>query len=169
MHEQQAAAGQEPLGPARGGRGRHAGGQGQGHPQARLVVANPGCVEQQPGQPPGDHRGTAGDQTSQRVQPALPAGTVGEQPGGRVHRVDAFAHRPFGRLVQGRHRGRQPRADPGDHLGGNLAQPGRVGTAHVAVPGRADQGRQRRHQMRHVGVERGAVPDRREHGGQGIA
>ncbi len=48
-----------------------------------------------------------------------------EQPGGRVHGVDAVPHGPFGRLVQRRHRGRQAGADPGDQLDGHLAEPGR--------------------------------------------
>ena len=169
MDQQQAAAGQESLGPARGGRGRGGGGQLAGHPGFRRGGGDPARVQQQPGQPAGNERRTPRDHPGECIQPALAARGVGEQPGGRMHRVDAVPQGAFGRLVQGHHGAWQPGADPGDHLGGHLGEPGRIGAAHVAVPGRPDQGGQRRHQVGHVGVQRGPVPDRGEHGRQRVA
>jgi hypothetical protein len=55
-----------------------------------------------------------------------------------MHRVDALPHDLLGRLVQAGHGHRQAGADPGDHLDDDITQPGRIGAAHVAVPGRAD-------------------------------
>jgi uncharacterized protein with von Willebrand factor type A (vWA) domain len=113
-------------------------------------------------EPPRERASSPRDQHSERIQPASAAPGVGEQAGGRVHGVDTVPHGSFRRLVQGPHRGGQAGADPGDQLDGDLTEPAGIGTAYVAVPGRPDEGGQRRHQVRHVALQRGAVPDRRE-------
>src|SRR4029077_5596122 len=70
VQEKQATAGQEPLGPAGRGRGGGGGGQLARHPDRRVGRGEPSGVEQQPGQPAGNERGTAGNYARQRFQPA---------------------------------------------------------------------------------------------------
>ena len=112
----------------------------------------------------GGHRGASRPSVSCQRSRLVPSSS---RPSPRAPRR-RFEHGLLGRLVQGGHGSRQADADPGDHPGGDLAEPGRVGAADVAVP-RAGQRRQRRHQVRDVGVHRRPVPDRREDGRQGVA
>ena len=93
-------------------------------------------VEQQPDQPPGQiSRGQRETRRPSVVQPALIGSLASASRSSAACTASMAAAWPVRRVVvQGRHRGRQARADPGDHRRRRPSPSrARVGAAHVAV------------------------------------
>ena len=174
MDQQQRAVGEEPVHPA--GLLRRGRADRQRPVQPVGGVGDPPGVPQDPHHPADQQAVHVGavDQSRQRGQPPLlrrgrlvGAATGGQRDGG-LHRVDVPAQRGRAVLVEAGHRLREPGADPQHQGGADPRQLGDVGAPHVAVALRPHQGRQRLHQVQHVGVDRGPLVERAEQRRRGL-
>jgi hypothetical protein len=171
VDEDRPAVAEEALHPPRARGGLGARRQREPHPACCLRAADRAVIEQHPGRAPGDEpvETVTIDEPPERRPPCRPVLRVVEEGDGAVDAVDLTAEQDGGVVVERRRGRHQPDTDPRHEPVDDARDGRRVRPPDVTVAQDAGERRERLHERRHLGPDRGDLADAGDDRVDGVA